>query len=363
MSLRLEGVSRTVRGEVWVEGVTLELAEGRLYVLLGPTLAGKTSLMRLMAGLDRPDRGRVLVDGADVTGQSVRQRSVAMVYQQFINYPTLTAYENIASPLRLKGTSKAEIDRRVRETARMLHIDHLLDRLPAELSGGQQQRLAIARSLVKDARLLLLDEPLVNLDYKLREELRAELRELFARQRTTVVYATTEPLEALVMGGQVIVMDQGRVRQTGPTVEVYHRPGSLRVASVFSDPPMNLLDVSVANGVARSPGGLQIPLGHHLAGLPAAPHTLGIRANHLSTRRQAPSDLELDATVELAEISGSETFVHVRNGDLRWVVQEEGVHEHALGQNVKIYLDPTRLYAFGSTGALEIAPPRAGGLG
>jgi glycerol transport system ATP-binding protein len=363
MSLRLEGVSRTVRGEVWIDDVTLDLQEGQIYVLLGPTLAGKTSLMRLMAGLDRPDGGRVLADGADVTGRSVRERSVAMVYQQFINYPTLTAFENIASPLRLKGAPAAEVDRRVRETARMLHIDHLLDRAPAELSGGQQQRLAIARSLVKDARLLLLDEPLVNLDYKLREELRAELRDLFARQRTTVVYATTEPLEALVMGGQVIVMDQGRVRQTGRTVEVYHRPGSLRVASVFSDPPMNLLAVSVADGVARSSGGLRIPLTHHLAGLPPAPRTLGIRANHLSIRRHAPGDLELDATVELAEISGSETFIHVRNGDLRWVVQEEGVHEHALGQNVKIYLDPTRLYAFGSTGALEIAPPRAGGLG
>ena len=184
-------------------------------MLLGPTLAGKTSLMRLMAGLDRPTAGRVLVDGVDVTGQSVRKRSVAMVYQQFINYPTLTAYDNIASPLRLQGVAAAEIDRQVRDTARLLHIDHLLDRLPAELSGGQQQRLAIARALVKRASLLLLDEPLVNLDYKLREELRAELRDLFARQQTTVVYATTEPLEALIMGGEVIVMDEGRVLQTG----------------------------------------------------------------------------------------------------------------------------------------------------
>jgi glycerol transport system ATP-binding protein len=363
MSLRLEAVRRIVRGEVWIDDVSLDLKEGRLYVLLGPTLAGKTSLMRLMAGLDRPDAGRVLVDGADVTGRSVRQRSVAMVYQQFINYPTLTAYENIASPLRLKGTSKGEIDRRVRETARMLHIDHLLDRTPAELSGGQQQRLAIARSLVKDARLLLLDEPLVNLDYKLREELRAELRDLFARQRTTVVYATTEPSEALVMGGEVIVMDEGCVRQTGPTVEVYHRPGSLRVASVFSDPPMNTLSVAVTGSTARSSGGLQIPLGHHLADLPATRHTLGIRANHLSMRRRSEADLALEATVELAEISGSETFIHVRNADMRWVVQEAGVHEHALGQKVQVFIDPTRLYAFGSTGALEIAPPRAGSVG
>ena len=156
---------------------------------------------------------------------SVRKRGVAMVYQQFINYPTLTAYDNIASPLRLQGEPRPRSTPRSRRPRKLLHIDHLLDRMPAELSGGQQQRLAIARALVKRASLLLLDEPLVNLDYKLREELRAELRDLFARQQTTVVYATTEPLEALIMGGEVIVMDEGRVLQQGPTVQVYHQPG------------------------------------------------------------------------------------------------------------------------------------------
>ena len=360
MSLRLQGVRRQVGGELWIAETDLELAAQGLYVLLGPTLAGKTSLMRLMAGLDQPTAGRVLVDGADVTGQAVRRRSVAMVYQQFINYPTLTGYENIASPLRLQGRSAAEIDGKVRGTARLLHIDHLLDRTPAELSGGQQQRLAIARALVKEARLLLLDEPLVNLDYKLREELRAELRDLFARQRTTVVYATTEPLEALIMGGHVVVMGEGRVLQAGPTLEVYHRPASLAVAGVFSDPPINTVPVAVADGAARTAGGFAIPLSGHLAGLRAGAHTLGVRANHLAIdRRGAPGDLLVDATVELSEISGSETFVHVRNPDLRWVVQEEGVHEHALGQPVRVRLDPGRLYAFGDGGALEVAPPRA----
>jgi glycerol transport system ATP-binding protein len=251
----------------------------------------------------------------------------------------------------------------VRGTAKLLHIDHLLDRLPAELSGGQQQRLAIARALVKEARLLLLDEPLVNLDYKLREELRAELRDLFARQRTTVVYATTEPLEALIMGGDVVVMDEGRVLQTGPTVEVYHRPASLRVASVFSDPPMNTLSVTVTDGIAYGRSGVKVPLAHHLGRLAPGKHTLGVRANHLSVHRRGEGDLAIDATVELAEISGSETFVHVSNGDLHWVVQEEGVHEHALGQPVRVHLDPARLYAFDGTGSLELAPARPSGQG
>jgi glycerol transport system ATP-binding protein len=359
MSLRLDEVRLVVGAEVWIDTLSLDLAAGRLYVLLGPTLAGKTSLMRLIAGLDRPTSGRVLADGVEVTGLSVRKRSVAMVYQQFINYPTFSAYDNIASPLRLQGVPRAEIDRQVRETARLLHIDHLLDRPPAELSGGQQQRLAIARALVKRASLLLLDEPLVNLDYKLREELRAELRDLFARQRTTVVYATTEPLEALIMGGEVIVMDEGRILQQGGTVQVYHRPGSLRVAAVYSDPPMNTLAVTVENGVARGRNGLAIPLTGHLGALGAGTHTLGVRANHLSIHRHHQDQLPIDATVELAEISGSETFVHVRNGDLHWVVQEEGVHEHALHQPVQVYLDPARLYAFDRAGALEAAPAHA----
>lgn len=363
MTLQLEAVRRVVRDEVWIDDVTLKLDPGQLYVLLGPTLAGKTSLMRLIAGLDRPTGGRVLADGVDVTGLSVRQRSVAMVYQQFINYPTMTGYDNIASPLRLQGIAAGEIDRQVRDTAKMLHIDHLLDRLPGELSGGQQQRLAIARALVKRAHMLLLDEPLVNLDYKLREELRSELRDLFARQETTVVYATTEPLEALIMGGQVIVMDEGRVLQRGPTVEVYHHPGSQRVAEVFSDPPMNMLAVTVEAGTARSRSGLTLPLSHHLASLADGPHTLGVRASHLSLRPRQGGDIAIDATVELAEISGSETFIHVHNADLHWVVQEEGVHEHALGQQVKVYLDPARVYGFDRNGALEAAPARASSRG
>lgn len=357
MSLVLDSVRRVVGDEVWIDDARLKLASQGLYVLLGPTLAGKTSLMRLMAGLDQPSSGRVLVDGTDVTGKAVRTRSVAMVYQQFINYPTLTAFENIASPLRLQGRASADIERRVRETARLLHIDHLLDRPPAELSGGQQQRLAIARALVKEARLLLLDEPLVNLDYKLREELRSELRDLFARQRTTVVYATTEPLEALIMGGSVVVLDEGRVLQAGPTLEVYHRPTSLRVAAVFSDPPINTVGVTVTDGVARTDAGFAVPLTHHLRGLAPGRHTLGVRANHLAIHREVREAIAVDAEVELAEISGSETFVHVRNRDLHWVVQEAGVHEHALGQRVRVFLDPTRLYAFDADGLLEVAPP------
>ncbi|MCJ7664025.1 MAG: ABC transporter ATP-binding protein, partial [Desulfobacterales bacterium] len=251
MAIVLDSVTKKVGRETHIDNISLELESGTTNVLLGHTLAGKTSLLRLMAGLDRPTSGRILVDGRDVTGLSVRKRSIAMVYQQFVNYPSLTVYKNIASPLKMSGMSKSEIDRKVRKTAAMLHIEDLLERLPSELSGGQQQRTAIARSLVKNADLLLLDEPLVNLDYKLREELQVDLQDIFKQREAIVVYTTTEPTEALMLGGHIVVIDEGRILQTGPTPEVYHNPATLKVAQVFSDPPINYLNGTVQAKTAR----------------------------------------------------------------------------------------------------------------
>ena len=219
MSVTLDHVTRTVDGMPTIRDVSLTLESGTLSVLLGPTLSGKTSIMRLLAGLDKPTTGRVLVDGKDVTGVDVRQRSVAMVYQQFINYPSLTVYENIASPLRVQGRPSEEIERRVAEAARLLRLEPFLKRTPLQLSGGQQQRTAIARALVKGADLVLLDEPLANLDYKLREELRTELPRIFEASGAIFVYATTEPSEALLLGGNTVCMWEGQALQAGETAE------------------------------------------------------------------------------------------------------------------------------------------------
>ena len=220
MTLELQGVTKVVEGQVHVHPTDLVLERGTMNVLLGPTLSGKTSLMRLMAGLDRPTRGRILWEGRDVTGMRVQDRKVAMVYQQFVNYPAMTVFENIASPLRLMGVDRAEIDRRVRETAAMMRLTPMLDRKPLDLSGGQQQRCALARALVKNAGLVLLDEPLANLDYKLREELRVEIPRIFAESGAIFVYATTEPEEALLLGGNTATLWQGRITQFGPTPQV-----------------------------------------------------------------------------------------------------------------------------------------------
>ncbi len=182
MGLSLKQINEIVEGEHHLIDINLDLESGSRNVLLGRTLAGKTSLLRIMAGLDRPTTGMLLENGQDITGVSVRKRSVAMVYQQFINYPSFTVYKNIASPLLVSGIDKDTAKKRVMETARLLHLENMLDRMPSELSGGQQQRVAIARALVKDADLLLLDEPLVNLDYKLREELLEELQAIFIKR-------------------------------------------------------------------------------------------------------------------------------------------------------------------------------------
>ena len=357
MTLELRNVVKKVGGETHIDDVSLTFAHGTLNILLGPTLSGKTSLMRLMAGLDAPAQGKILFDGKDVTGVPVRQRSVAMVYQQFINYPNLTVYENIASPLRVAARPKAELDRRVRETAALLKLEPLLQRRPLELSGGQQQRTALARAIVKGADLVLLDEPLANLDYKLREELREELPRIFSAKGAIFVYATTEPIEALLLGGSTATLARGRVTQFGPTLEVYRRPNSLETAQIFSDPPINTLPV-VKQGatLASSAGHLRLPASGLFAGLGDGPYTIGFRPNHLALARASADAVPVTGTVAITEITGSESFVHVDFAGTRWVALAHGVHELDPGQPVELWLDPARFFVFDASGKLAAAP-------
>lgn len=356
MGVSLQDINRTVRGEIHLADINLEFESGSRNVILGRTLAGKTSLLRIMAGLDRPTKGRLLIDGRDVTGVSVRKRSVAMVYQLFINYPSLTVYQNIASPLKTSGIPKSEIDRKVREIAEMLRIDDLLDRLPAELSGGQQQRTAIARAMVKNAELLLMDEPLVNLDYKLREELRVELQDIFSQRKAIVVYTTTEPTEALLLGGNITVLDEGRILQSGTTQFVYRNPATVKVAEVFSDPPINFLPGRIQKTTAVFGQDIQVPLEGEMRQLPDGDYTFGIRSNHFFLSKNGATDAQIQAQVELAEINGSETFIHFHHADTRLVAQEDGIHPYRIGSAVTVYVNPRCLFVFDPAGNLVAAP-------
>ncbi|MGB1238697.1 MAG: ABC transporter ATP-binding protein [Pseudomonadales bacterium] len=356
MSLVLENINRTVDSTVYLKDINLTFEPGSFNVLLGRTLAGKTSLMRAVAGLDKVNSGRIVMDGVDVTSRTVQQRNISMVYQQFINYPNLTVYDNIASPLKLSGTPQAEIDRRVRETAQMLHIESFLKRYPLELSGGQQQRTAMARALVKDAEIILFDEPLVNLDYKLREELRQELRELFKVRNAIAIYATTEPNEALALGGTTTLLHEGKVLQSGPAIEQYNFPVNVNAADLYSEPPINLIPGTISREEITFDEYASFPTASNFSDVEVGTYHFGVRPSHISLVPKSDNDIELSVHVEVAEISASETFLHVANKHFQMVLQLSGVHDYHTNTPVKIYISPNKLFLFNEDGKIVKAP-------
>ena len=354
--LELKGVSKQVGDETHIGEATLTLERGTLNVLLGPTLSGKTTLMRLMAGLDRPTRGTLWFDGRDVTGVPVQKRNIAMVYQQFINYPMMTVYDNIASPMRLAGADRATIDREVRQAAELLKLTPYLDRQPLNLSGGQQQRTALARAIVKKAGLVLLDEPLANLDYKLREELRTELPKIFQESGAIFVYATTEPSEALLLGGNTATLHEGRITQFGPTNEVFRNPADLITATTFSDPPLNTLALTKAGAVFRLADGQTLAVPGDMTRLPDGSYTAGFRPHHLTVTPGGSGAVHFAARAFVTEFNGSESFVHVDFAGERWVMIAPGIHDHDIGETLDVYLEPRHLMFFDATGrAVQLA--------
>jgi glycerol transport system ATP-binding protein len=357
MSLVLEGVSKVMNGQTHIYPTDLELQSGTMNVLLGPTSSGKTSLMRLMAGLDVPNTGKVIWGGKDVTGMRVQDRGVAMVYQQFINYPSMTVYDNIASPMRLLGQSKDQIDVAVKKAADLMKLaPALLARKPLELSGGQQQRCALARALVKDAGLVLLDEPLANLDYKLREELRAEIPKIFEEAGSIFVYATTEPEEALLLGGNTATIWEGRITQFDKTPIVYRQPVNATTARVFSDPPMNFLKFEkVGDQLRFADGQMGNATTGAFAGLSDGSYVAGFRPNHLKLAKQATDALEFSGNLTVTEITGSETFIHLNHHGENWVGLVHGVKNLEIGAELSVYLDQRHVYIFAQDGS-SVAP-------
>jgi len=271
----------------------------------------------------------------------------------------MSVYNNIASPLKLLGKSAAEIDVAVREAADLMKLTPFLDRKPLELSGGQQQRCALARSLVKNAGLVLLDEPLANLDYKLREELRAEIPRIFEESGAIFVYATTEPEEALLLGGNTATLWEGRITQFGLTPDVYRKPPDATTARVFSDPPMNFLKVektgaqiAFGDGQSATATGVMATLadGHYIA---------GFRPNHLELQAHGAGAMQFETRLTVTEITGSETFVHLDHHGERWVGLVHGVQDLAIGAMLPVFLDPAHIYIFAPDGRIVAAAPYA----
>ena len=360
MSLTFENISLTLNGEQHIFETNLTFEKATMNVLLGATLSGKTTLMRLMAGLEKPTTGRVLWNGEDVTGKRVQDRDIAFIYQQFINYPSLSVYENIASPLRVMKKSNNEIDNQVKKWADLMKLTPFLDRRPLDLSGGQQQRCALARALIKDAGLVLMDEPLANLDYKLREELREEIPKIFEQSGAIFVYATTEAEEALLLGGNSATLHEGLITQFGKTSSLYHEPKNLITADIFSNPPMNFLNFTKsAKKIVFADGTMTAAIKN----LPDGDYIAGFRANHLELNHKNPDAIKFDATLTTTEITGSETYLHMQHQDKNWVSLIHSVHELALGQKISVFLDPKHVFIFAQNGELvQAATPSDKGL-
>ncbi len=355
MALELKNVVKKVGAETHIYETSLSLEKGGFNILLGTTLSGKTTLMQLMAGIEKPTSGEVWFDGEDVTGVSVQKRNLSMVYQQFINYPNFSVYDNIASPLRVAGVKRNVIRERVGQIAELLKLSPYLDRKPAELSGGQQQRTALARALIKDADLILLDEPLANLDFKLREELRDELPRLFMDRQCTVVYATTEPSEALLLAGHTATLHEGRVTQFGETGDVYRKPHDLLTANVFSDPPINSAevikqgeDIVLNDTVKWSSELVNTPLAD-------GKYMMAVRPHHIVPASNGGNGTRFDGSVQIAELSGSESVIHFDVKGLSWVSQFHGVRAYDIDETVTFSLDVSKCMYFDESGKFVAA--------
>jgi len=315
--LKVVNISKKIGGKKILDNVNLTIPEGVFMALLGPAGAGKTTLLRIIAGVESPDSGKIIIDDKDVTNLPPKYRNVAMVYQTFALYPHMNVFDNIANPLKARGMKSDEIRRKVMDVTRFLGISHLLERFPRELSGGEMQRVALARAIVKDAYVYLLDEPLTNLDYKLREKMREELRAMSRRMKFTIIYATSDPIDALTMADQVAVILNGKIKVQGPVQEVYQRPCCVDVAAALSSPPINLIDAVVErrNGTLI----LKTPFteieGMHWADKLSTEreYLIGIRPHQLTLLkdRRAEYDVVLEAKLRLAHVIGSETICYV----------------------------------------------------
>jgi multiple sugar transport system ATP-binding protein len=344
-ALKLSSVSKTYGRVRALENLSFSVPEGRFFVLFGPSSVGKTTTLRMMAGLVPPDQGKVEIFGKDMTHAPIAGRGISMVFQSFALYPHLTVFENLAYPLREEGVAETEIKKRVEETAASLKLTQRLVRKPSTLSGGEQQRVALGRSLIRRPRILLLDEPLTNLDAKLRHDMRAELKRLHRQYGMTIVYATPDELEALSMGEEIAVMKDGAVEQLGTPDQLYENPRNTYVAGKIGSPHMNMVSAVIANdgkSVETAWGNIAAHGAVKSAGGSKA--LLGIR----------PSDISLSAKgglaghIRMLEPLGDVTIVSVEThgNTLRMVLPEARAISLKTGDKTSIAIDNTKIHIF-----------------
>jgi glycerol transport system ATP-binding protein len=354
MSLALDNLTFKPTKEYHLNNVSLHFEPGKMYTILGRTLSGKTTLLKTIAGLLTPDSGSISFEGNDFLSIPVWNRNIAMVYQQFINYPHLNVQENIEFPLKQRKMNPSLIEKEVSQAIKQVGLLGFESRKIQELSGGQQQRVALARSLAKKAKILLLDEPLVNLDYKLREGLREEFKKLFSGEEASqsiLIYASTDPLEAMQLNGDTIVIDEGQILQSGSAKEVFENPSSAKVAEITNDPAMNINGGLIKDNKLILNQDIIFPLPIHLKNIPQGKYLIGIRATDLYLDNQG-----FNFDVDISEISGSETFLHLHNQDIKCVATIEEVKTYEVNDRVKINFDLSKIYLFKESGELLHSP-------
>ncbi|MGW8482586.1 ABC transporter ATP-binding protein [Microbacterium sp. NPDC055903] len=348
-TIQLRGIGRSFKSTAAVRDITLSVDDGDFLVLLGPSGCGKTTLLRMIAGLLEPTTGRILLDGDDITELPSKKRDLAMVFQSYALYPHLSVFKNLAFPLRVQKLGKDEIERRVKDVAASLEIDHLLDRKPKELSGGQRQRVAVGRALVRNPKAFLMDEPLSNLDAKLRTQTRQELTALHRRLGATFVYVTHDQVEAMTMATKIVVLNAGRIEQYGTPEEVYDRPESVFVAGFLGSPAMNLVDATVYGQDGRISVSAEDLAGDLWSGeSEALDVVLGFRPEHLEIDPPVGirGGVRLAVTVDIVENLGGEQILTCTAGSARVHVRTSREVKVVPGADLTLRVAPERVHLF-----------------
>lgn len=357
VDIHLRGIVKKFGKTIALRGIDLDVNDGEFIVLLGPSGCGKTTTLRIIAGLEKPTKGRVVFGDRDVTYLPPRERNISMVFQSYAVWPHMKVYDNIAFPLKIKKLPKDEIDKRVKWAAELLQISDLLNRYPHQLSGGQRQRVAVARAIVVEPNVLLMDEPLSNLDALLRVKMRSELKKLQRRIKVTTVYVTHDQVEAMTMGDRIAVMNAGRIMQVGTPTEIYHKPANIFVAGFIGSPQMNFIDVSVeekSDGIYLVSEDFTIKLPRDI-GKVAKPYTgktliMGIRPEHIYPAGYVPSNIkrtaEIRGVVDFVEALGSDTIIHLNTGSRIIVVKISGTFNTNIGDKLRVAIDLDKLHLF-----------------
>ncbi|PWE48303.1 sugar ABC transporter ATP-binding protein [Thioclava sp. NG1] len=348
-TLELHDIRKSFGALETLKGIDLSLETGEFLVLLGASGCGKSTLLSIISGLSEPSSGEVVLDGRTLNGVHPKNRDIAMVFQSYALYPNLTVARNIGFGLEMRNVDKATREEAVRKAAKMLQIEALLDRKPADLSGGQRQRVAIGRAMVREPKLFLFDEPLSNLDAKLRMEMRSELKRLHQMLGVTIVYVTHDQIEAMTLATRIAVMNGGRIEQIGTPAEIYNRPNSRFVAEFMGAPPMNMLPATAcAQGLQLGSTQTVWP-----CRAPDTRVTVGIRPEALKTT-EITAGLSLTGRVDLIELTGPEQIVSLDLGENKLTATLPAEEPLSLGQSLTVYVDPARLSVFAAETGLRV---------